>query len=134
MAPSAMNIALATIFAAFFGVMVSFGSLLVYTFGTFLKPLSGEFGWSRQAISTAFGCAAITVAICSPALGHLLAESFAQKAGIKLQQIMTKGASQGMMDLVAGTVNVGTMTWTSALSQIRAGKVIPVAVTASRFG
>jgi tripartite-type tricarboxylate transporter receptor subunit TctC len=65
-------------------------------------------------------------------LGHLLAESLAQKSGIKLQQIMTKGASQGMMDLVAGTVNVGTMTWTSALSQIRAGKVIPVVVTASR--
>ncbi|MEO8126902.1 MAG: MFS transporter [Bryobacteraceae bacterium] len=60
------------VLAAFFGVMVSFGSLLVFTFGTFLKPLSAEFGWSRQAISTAFGCAAITVAICSPALGHLL--------------------------------------------------------------
>ena len=56
-------------------------------------------------------------------LGHLLAESFAQKAGIKLQQIMTKGASQGMMDLVGGTVNVGTMTWTSALSQIRAARL-----------
>jgi tripartite-type tricarboxylate transporter receptor subunit TctC len=62
-------------------------------------------------------------------LGHLLAEVFAQKSGIKLQQIMTKGASQGMMDLVSGTVNVGTMTWTSALSQIRAGKVVPLAVT-----
>ena len=62
-------------------------------------------------------------------LGHLLAEFFAQKAGIKLQQIMTKGASQAMMDLVGGNVNVGTMTWTSALSQIRAGKVIPIAVT-----
>ena len=64
-------------------------------------------------------------------LGHLLAEFFAQKAGIKLQQIMTKGASQAMMDLVSGNVNVGTMTWTSALSQIRAGKVIPIAVTSS---
>jgi len=64
-------------------------------------------------------------------LGHLLAEFFAQKSGIKLQQIMTKGASQGMMDLISGNVNVGTMTWTSALSQIRAGKVIPIAVTAS---
>ena len=63
-------------------------------------------------------------------LGHLLAEYFAQKAGIKLQQIMTKGASQALMDLVAGTVNVGTMTWTSALGQIRAGKVIPIAVSA----
>jgi tripartite-type tricarboxylate transporter receptor subunit TctC len=64
-------------------------------------------------------------------LGHLLAESFAQKAGIKLQQIMTRGASQGLMDLVAGTVKVGTMTWTSALGQIRAGRVIPIAVSAS---
>jgi tripartite-type tricarboxylate transporter receptor subunit TctC len=64
-------------------------------------------------------------------LGHLLAELLAQKEGIKLQQIMTRGASQGLVDLVAGTVNVGTMTWTSALSQIRAGKLMPIAVTAS---
>jgi tripartite-type tricarboxylate transporter receptor subunit TctC len=64
-------------------------------------------------------------------LGHLLAETFAQKTGIKLQQIMTKGASQGMMDLISGNVNVGTMTWTSALTQIRAGKVIPIAVTSN---
>ncbi len=62
-------------------------------------------------------------------LGHLLAELFAQRAGIKLQQIMTRGASQALMDLVAGTVNLGTMTWTSALGQIRAGKVIPIAVS-----
>jgi tripartite-type tricarboxylate transporter receptor subunit TctC len=62
-------------------------------------------------------------------LGHLLAESFAQKAGIKLQQIMTRGASQGLMDLVAGTVKVGTMTWTSALGQIRSGKVVPIVVS-----
>src|SRR5262249_57389330 len=64
-------------------------------------------------------------------LGHLTAEVFAQKAGIKLQQIMTKGGSQAMMDLISGNVNVGTMTWTSALAQIRAGKVIPIAVTAN---
>jgi tripartite-type tricarboxylate transporter receptor subunit TctC len=62
-------------------------------------------------------------------LGHLLAESFAHKSGIKLQQIMTKGASQAMLDLIAGNVNVGTMTWTSALTQLRAGKVIPIAVS-----
>ena len=62
----------------------------------------------------------------SGTLGQLLAEFFAQKAGIKLQPIMTKGASQGMMDLVSGNVNLGTMTWTSALGQIRSGKVIPI--------
>jgi tripartite-type tricarboxylate transporter receptor subunit TctC len=62
-------------------------------------------------------------------LGHLTAERFAQLAGAKLQHIPHKGASQAMMDLIAGTVNLGTMTWTSALGQIRAGKVIPIAVT-----
>lgn len=54
------------------GVFVSFASLLVYTFGIFLKPLADEFSWSREAISAAFGIAAMTVAVCSPPLGYLL--------------------------------------------------------------
>jgi MFS family permease len=54
------------------GVLVGFGSLLVYTFGIFLKPLTEEFGWSRQAASLAFGIAAIMIAVCSPPLGYLL--------------------------------------------------------------
>jgi len=64
-------------------------------------------------------------------LGHLMMEYFARKAGIKVQQIMTSGAAQGMMDIVAGNVQVGTMTWTSALGQIRAHKVIPIALSSS---
>src|SRR5215510_2537178 len=72
------------------------------------------------------------VAYVSPGvgtLGHLTAERLAQLANIQLQHIPHKGASTAMMDLVAGTVSLGTMTWTSALGQIRAGKVIPIAVT-----
>jgi MFS family permease len=53
-------------------VFVSFASLLVYTFGVFLKPLTLQFGWSRQAASAAFGIAALAVAACSPFIGHLL--------------------------------------------------------------
>ncbi len=53
-------------------VFVSFASLLVYTFSIFLKPVTEEFGWSREAASIAFGIAAITVAVCSPPLGYLL--------------------------------------------------------------
>lgn len=53
------------------GVFVSFASLLVYTFGIFLKPLAQEFSWSREAVSAAFGVAAMTVAVASPALGYL---------------------------------------------------------------
>jgi predicted MFS family arabinose efflux permease len=53
------------------GVFVSFASLLIYTFGIFLKPLAQEFAWSREAISAAFGVAAMMVAFCSPPLGYL---------------------------------------------------------------
>ena len=60
------------VLAAYFGVMVGFGSLLVFSFGTFLKPLTTEFGWTREAVSASFGMAALTVAICSPLLGRLL--------------------------------------------------------------
>ena len=54
------------------GVLVSFGSLLVYTFGIFLKPVTEEFGWSRESASLAFGIAAIMIAVFSPPLGYLL--------------------------------------------------------------
>ncbi len=53
-------------------LLVGFASLLVYTFGVFLKPLAAEFAWSRQAVSAAFGVAALAVAACSPLLGALL--------------------------------------------------------------
>jgi MFS family permease len=60
------------VLAAYCGAMVGFGSLLVFTFSIFLKPLTGAFGWSRESVSAAFGLAALTVAVCSPPLGHLL--------------------------------------------------------------
>jgi tripartite-type tricarboxylate transporter receptor subunit TctC len=62
-------------------------------------------------------------------LGHLLVEYFAQKAGLAVQHIPHKGSSQAMMDLVAGNVMIGSMTWSSAIGQIRAGTVIPLAVS-----
>jgi predicted MFS family arabinose efflux permease len=58
--------------AACCGGFVSFGSLLVFTFGIFLKPLTAEFGWSRAQVSLAFTVAALTVALCSPYTGRLL--------------------------------------------------------------
>jgi hypothetical protein len=53
------------VLAACFGVMAGFGSLFVYTFAVFVKPLSAEFGWSREAISIGFAIAAVTVG-CAP--------------------------------------------------------------------
>jgi len=62
-------------------------------------------------------------------VGHLLVEAFARKAGMKVQHIPHKGSAQAMLDLLAGNVLFGSMTYSSALGQIRAGKVIPIAVS-----
>jgi hypothetical protein len=43
--------------------MASFASLLVYTFGIFLKPLAAESGWSREELSRAFGIAAVVTLV-----------------------------------------------------------------------
>jgi hypothetical protein len=37
-----------------------------------------------------------------------------------------------MTDLVAGHVKMGSVTWSSAISQIRAGTVMPLAVSSAR--
>jgi MFS family permease len=58
------------VFAACLGVMAGFGSLFVYTFSVFVKPLAAEFGWNREAIASGFAIAAVTLGLCSPLLGR----------------------------------------------------------------
>ena len=58
--------------AAALGMFVSFASVLVYTFGIFLKPISETFSWNRESVSGAFGIAAMTAAVCAPITGMLL--------------------------------------------------------------
>jgi len=58
------------VLAACFGVMAGFGSLFVYTFSVFVKPLAASFGWSREAISTGFAIAAVALGVASPVLGR----------------------------------------------------------------
>jgi MFS family permease len=58
------------VLAACLGVMAGFGSLFVYTFSLFVKPLAAEFGWSREAMSSGFAIAAVTLGLCSPFLGR----------------------------------------------------------------
>lgn len=60
------------VLAACMGVMAGFGSLFVYTFTVFVKPLGAQFGWSREAISLGFGIAAMSVGAFSPLIGRLI--------------------------------------------------------------
>src|SRR5262245_61531306 len=54
------------------GVGVFLSTLSFYTFAVFLKPVSEEFSWSRQAVSSAYAAMAFTAAVSAPALGYLL--------------------------------------------------------------
>jgi tripartite-type tricarboxylate transporter receptor subunit TctC len=65
-------------------------------------------------------------------IGNLMAEYWAERENVKLTHIAYKGSGQAMNDLVAGHVKMGSLTWTSALGQMRAGMVIPVAVSSAR--
>jgi tripartite-type tricarboxylate transporter receptor subunit TctC len=64
-------------------------------------------------------------------LGNVVAEYWARKQGIQLEHIPYKGAAQAITDLIGGHVKVGSMTFTTASAQIRAGNVIPIAVTSA---
>jgi len=50
---------------------VLFGSTGFLTFAVFFKPLADEHGWSREAISTAFGAMTIGAAVVAPLTGML---------------------------------------------------------------
>ena len=99
---------------------------------TFIVSAKSEFRSMAEVIAAAK--AGKPIDFVSPGvgtLGHLLMESLALQAGIKLQHIPHRGSSQAMLDLVGGTVPLGTMTWGSAIGQIRAGTVRPVAVSSA---
>ncbi|HTP86450.1 MAG TPA: MFS transporter [Bryobacteraceae bacterium] len=57
---------------AVLGIMVSFGSLVVFSFGVFLKPLSAQFHWDRADISLGFSLSALSVALASPLIGRIV--------------------------------------------------------------
>jgi tripartite-type tricarboxylate transporter receptor subunit TctC len=63
-------------------------------------------------------------------MGQLFAESFAQQAGIAVEHVPYKGASQGLLDLVGGHISFAAQTLTSTFGQIRAGTLTAVAQTA----
>jgi tripartite-type tricarboxylate transporter receptor subunit TctC len=64
-------------------------------------------------------------------LGNLVAEYWSGKENAQLEHIPYKGASQALNDLIGGHVKLGSMTFTTAAPQIRAGNVVPLAVSSA---
>ena len=58
--------------ASVVGLIVGTGSINVFAFGVFLKPVSDELGLSRGTLSAAVFLSSILTAACSPILGTLI--------------------------------------------------------------
>ncbi|MFT7460190.1 MAG: MFS family permease [Planctomycetota bacterium] len=56
----------------FVGMGLSYAMFTVFAFGTFVRPLQEEFGWTRGELSFAYTMANIAVVIASPCLGILI--------------------------------------------------------------
>jgi tripartite-type tricarboxylate transporter receptor subunit TctC len=65
-------------------------------------------------------------------VSHLTGELFQKTAGIKFTHIPYKGAAAALTDVMGGRVPVMLSSVPTALSQIRAGKLRPVAVSADK--
>ena len=62
-------------------------------------------------------------------LGHLIIEQIKRKAGMQLQHVPFRSAGETMTAVLGGHVNLAIQTFSSAGEQVRAGKVIGLAVT-----
>src|SRR5262245_49425002 len=54
------------------GLSVFFGTVVVYTFPVLLKPLTEEFSWSREAVSSAYAATFAMSAAAALPLGYLV--------------------------------------------------------------
>jgi tripartite-type tricarboxylate transporter receptor subunit TctC len=76
-----------------------------------------------------------TVTFGSPGNGttiHLAGEIFNTAAHIKMRHVPYKGSNAAMMDVLAGNVDLMVSSVPSAIGQIQAGKLRPLAVTSAR--
>jgi MFS family permease len=67
--------------AAGAGVGVFFASIGFATFAVFLKPLTDEFAWAREAVSRAFGGMTLGAAVSAPFVGRLVDRIGTAKVG-----------------------------------------------------
>ena len=63
---------------------------------------------------------------------HIAGEAFDVAAGVKSIHIPYKGSAQAHMDIISGNVQIMFDTTSSAMSQIKAGKFKPLAITTAQ--
>src|ERR1700733_9515797 len=59
-------------FGSCLGLIVANGTICVFTFSVFIKPLQAQFGWDRGSISAALTLCALFSALLLPVAGRLM--------------------------------------------------------------
>lgn len=67
------------VLAAGIGASMSYGPIIAFTFGVFIKPLQEEFGWSRADISLGFSLSLLMLSVTAPFVGQLVDRFGARK-------------------------------------------------------
>jgi tripartite-type tricarboxylate transporter receptor subunit TctC len=65
-------------------------------------------------------------------VSHLVGELFQQRVGVKMQHIPYKGSAPALVDVLSGQVTVLSSSIPSALAQVQAGKLRPLAVSSAQ--
>ena len=108
---------------AYFGgtpnVLVVHPSLNVGSYADFLALARGSDG--LEYVSAGFGT-----------MGNWIAEFLAAKEKIKLVHVAYKGGAHAVLDLVAGHVKVGMLTWSIVAEHVRAGRLVALATTSGQ--
>jgi tripartite-type tricarboxylate transporter receptor subunit TctC len=108
---------------AYFGgtpnVLLAHPSLGVTTYQDFLALAREAKG--IEYVSAGFGTT-----------GNWIAEFLAAKEKIKLVHVAYKGGAQAVLDLVAGHVKVGMLTWSIVAEHVRAGRLLALATTSGQ--
>jgi tripartite-type tricarboxylate transporter receptor subunit TctC len=63
---------------------------------------------------------------------HFAGEAFKQRIGVKSVNVAYKGSAPALVDLVAGHIQLAFDTTSSAMGQIRSGRVRPLAATSAK--
>ena len=85
----------------------------VRTFADFMTRAKGESG-GIEYVSAGVGT-----------VGNWVAEYLAAKTGIKLVHVAYKGGANAVLDLIAGHVKVGMLTYSSVSEHVRSGALLP---------
>jgi tripartite-type tricarboxylate transporter receptor subunit TctC len=79
--------------------------------------------WLKANPETAYGTSGVG------STQHVCGEAFAQQAGVKIAAVAYRASNQTMQDLIAGQIKLACDNYSSAIEQVRAGKIRAIAIT-----